>query len=134
RHARRHLRRAGLAPLRVVGARLERARPPHLRVARRPGRGRLDDVAARRRPARGPRRRRPRLSEGVPTSTTARGVQLFPPMSATPDVDPVSILLAAKAELTAPGGGFEMRTETVRGHEMRVLAPAPPSMRALWEL
>jgi long-chain acyl-CoA synthetase len=55
-------------------------------------------------------------------------------MSATPDVDAVNLLLAAKAELTAPGGGFEMRTEEVIGHEMRVLASAPPSMRALWEL
>jgi long-chain acyl-CoA synthetase len=46
----------------------------------------------------------------------------------------IAHLLAARDELTAPGAGFEMRTEEVLGRDVRVFASAPPSMRAFWEL
>ena len=46
----------------------------------------------------------------------------------------IADLLAARDELTAPGGGFEMVPADVLGHEMRVFASAPPTMRAIWEL
>ncbi len=55
-------------------------------------------------------------------------------MSETPSPPVIAHLLEARDELTAPGAGFEMRTEEVLGHEMRVFASAPPSMRSFWEL
>lgn len=55
-------------------------------------------------------------------------------MSATSSPSVITHLLEAREELTAPGAGFEMRSEEVLGHEMRVFASAPPSMRSFWEL
>lgn len=43
-------------------------------------------------------------------------------------------LKEAWQELTAPGGGFAITEEVVRGIPMRVFATVPPSMRSIWEM
>mgnify|MGYP000967727358 CR=1 FL=1 len=43
-----------------------------------------------------------------------------------------SELKQARAELTGPGGAFEIVEEEILGHRIRTYRNAPPSVRDLW--
>ncbi len=58
-------------------------------------------------------------SEGVPDDPTDVGI---------------ASLMEAWAELTGPGGAFEIEETEVRGIPMRVFKSALPNMRSLWEM